>query len=143
MISDLSTTLSRRLSGGLSTTGTVLLLLVFGVFLTACGDDNGGMGLQPPSVAGSIDNQSLVADDAPVEFDVSGIFEGEELSFSASSSDSEVASASLDGTTLTVSPQNGGSATITVTATNDAGSEETSFSVNVDLPAAPDPPSGS
>jgi hypothetical protein len=50
---------------------------------------------------------------------------------------------SLDGTTLTVDPQDGGSATITVTAQNDAGSAETTFEVNVDLPTAPDPPNGS
>lgn len=122
------------------------LVLVVGLALTACGDDDsggGGMGLDPPQTTGSIDNQSLVADQDPVEIDISGVFEGEEISRSASSSNSDVATVSLDGTTLTVDPQDGGSATVTVTAENDAGSAEATFEVNVDLPVAPDPPSGS
>lgn len=139
----MSTSLSRRLPRGLSTAGTMLLVLVLGLALTACGDDNGGMGLEAPTVAGSVDNQSLLADDNSVEIDVSGLFDGEELTLSASSSDSGVAAASLDGNTLTVDPQNGGAATITVTAENDAGSAETSFEANIDLPRAPDPPEGS
>lgn len=142
MISDTSTPLSRRLSRGLPTTGTMLLVLVLGLSLTACGDDNGGMGLEPPTVAGSVDNQSLLADDNPVEIGISGLFDGEELTLSASS-DSDAAAASLDGNTLTVTPQNGGTATITVTAENDAGSAETSFEANIDLPIAPDPPDDS
>lgn len=140
MISDMSTSLSRRLSRGLPTTGTMLLVLVLGLSLTACGDDNGGMGLEPPTVAGSVDNQSLLADDNSVEIDISGLFDGEELTLSASSDSEDVAAASLDGNTLTVDPQNGGTATITVTAENDAGSAETSFEANIDLPVAPDPP---
>jgi len=125
----------------------MLLVLVLGLSLAACGDDDDGMGggmeLSPPDVVGSVDNQNLEADDDPVEVDISGLFDGEELTFSASSSDSGVAAASLDGNTLTVDPQNGGSATVTVTAQNDAGSADTSFEVNVDLPTAPDPPNGS
>ncbi len=118
----------------------MLLVLVLGLSLTACGDDNGGMGLEPPTVAGSVDNQSLLADDNSVEIDISGLFDGEELTLSASSDSEDVAAASLDGNTLTVDPQNGGTATITVTAENDAGSAETSFEANIDLPVAPDPP---
>ena len=143
MISDTSTLLFRRLSRGLSTAGTVLLVLVLGVALTACGDESGGMGLEPPSVTGSIDNQSLTTDDASAEIDISGVFEGEELTFSASSSNSDVASVSLDGNTLIVTPENGGMATITVTAENDAGSEDTGFDANIDLGTPPDPPNGS
>ncbi len=145
MISDASTSLFRRLSRGLSTAGTVLLVLVLGVALTACGDDDDGMGpgLSEPEVTGSIDNQSLTTDDAPVEVDISGVFEGDELTFSASSSNSDVASVSLDGNTLTVTPEDGGSATITVTAENDAGSASTDFDANIDLGTPPDPPNGS
>lgn len=118
----------------------MLLVLVLGVALSACGDD---MSLDAPTQSGSLDNQSLVADQDPVEVDVSGLFEGQELTLSASSSDSGVVAVSLDGNTLTVDPQNGGSATVTVAAENDAGSAEATFEVNVDLPEAPDPPSGS
>jgi hypothetical protein len=124
------------------------LVLVLGLALTACGDDDdGGPGPPPmlsePEVAGSIDNQDLVADQDPVEIDISDLFDGEELTLSASSSDSGVATASVDGTTLTVDPQNGGTATVTVTAENDAGSADTSFEASVILPTGPDPPNGS
>lgn len=98
------------------------------------------MQLDPPSVVGSIDNQSLLADDDPIEFSLGDVFEGEELTFSASSSDTEAVAASVSGSTLTVDPQNGGSATVTVTAENDAGSEDVSFTVDVDLPDGPPPP---
>jgi hypothetical protein len=148
-----STKLWDRLSRGISTAGTVLLILALGVALTACGDEDDvmgpGMEPSPPSVVGSIENQDLVVNDEnpdvddTEEIDISGVFEGEELTFSASSGNSGVATASVDGSTLTVDPDNGGSATITVTAENDAGSTDTSFEVSVTLPNAPDPPNGS
>lgn len=139
MTSDSLTTLRHRLSRT-SSVGAILLVLALGVALTACGDDNGGMGLEPPSVVGSIDNQSLLADDDPVEFNLGDVFEGQELTFSSSSSDTGTATDSVSGTTLTVDPQNGGAATVTVTAENDAGTEEVSFTVDVNLPDGPPPP---
>jgi len=139
MTSDSLTTLWHRLSRASSSVGAVLLVLVLGVALTACGDE--GMALQPPTIVGSIDNQSLLADDAPVEFNLEGdVFQGEELTFSASSSDTGTATASISGSTLTVEPQNGGSATVTVTAENNAGTEELSFNVDIALPDGPPPP---
>lgn len=140
MTGDMMTSLPSKLSRRLSAAGTMLLVLVLGAALTACGDDSGGM-IEAPSATGSIDTQTLLADDDPVEFDASGLFSGEELTFSAASSDSGVASASVSSATLTVTPENGGSATVTVTAENDGGTAEVSFDVNVDLPSAPDPPS--
>lgn len=140
MTSDSLTTLRHRLAHALSSAGAILLVFVLGVALTACGDETGGMGLEPPTTAGSISNQSLMADDDPIELDVGDVFEGQELTFSASSSDTGTVTASVSGTTLTVDPQNGGSATVTVTAENDAGTAEQSFTVNVDLPDGPPPP---
>lgn len=140
MISDSSTTLRYRLVRALPSAGAVFLVLVLGVALTACGDENGGMGLQPPSAVGSIDNQALMANDDPAEFNLDDVFEGQELTFSASSSDTGVVAASVEGTTLTVDPQSGGSATVTATAENEAGTEEVSFAVDIDLPDGPPPP---
>ena len=150
-MTDVSTTLWHRLSRGLPTAGTVLLVLALAVALTACGDEDiaGPPPLDPPSVTGSVDDQELVVNDENDDvddtetIDISGVFDGEELTFSASSDDPSTASVSLDGTTLTVDPDNGGSTTVTVTAENDAGSESESFEVSVILPPAPDPPNGS
>ena len=151
-MTDVSTTLWHRLSRGLPTAGTVLLVLALAVALTACGDESdiaGSSPLDPPSVTGSVDNQELVVNDDNDDvddtetIDISGVFDGEELTFSASSDDPSTASVSLDGTTLTVDPDNGGSTTVTVTAENDAGSADTSFDVSVILPPAPDPPEDS
>lgn len=154
-MTDVSTTLWHRLSHGLSRAGAVLLVLALAASLTACGDDsdvtgppNGG-DLSPPEVTGSIDNQELVVNDDNDDvddteaIDISGVFDGEELTFSASSDDPGTASVSLDGTTLTVDPDDGGSATVTVTAENEGGSADTSFGVDVILPPGPDPPDGS
>lgn len=152
-MTEVSTTLWRRLSRGLSTAGTVLLVLALAASLTACGDEDNIVEpeppLDPPEVTGTIDDQELVVNDDNDEvddtetIDISGVFDGEELTFSASSDDPSTASVSLDGTTLTVDPDNGGSTTVTVTAENDAGSESESFEVSVILPPAPDPPNGS
>jgi hypothetical protein len=138
MTSNSLATLRHFLSRTSSLAGAILLVLVLGVALTACGDE--GMALQPPTIAGSIDNQSLNANDNPVEFNLGDVFEGQELTFSASSSDTGIATASVSGTTLTVNPQSGGSATVTVTAENNADTEELSFEVSVDLPDGPQPP---
>lgn len=151
-MTDVSTTLWHRLSRGLPTAGTVLLVLTLAVALTACGDEGvvePEPPLDPPEVTGTIDDQELVVNDDNDDvddtetIDISGVFDGEELTFSASSDDPSTASVSLDGTTLTVDPDNGGSTTVTVTAENDAGSGSESFEVSVILPPAPDPPNGS
>ena len=146
-MTDVSTTLWHR---RLPTAGTVLLVLTLAVALTACGDEDvvGPPPVDPPSVTGSVDDQELVVNDEndvddTETIDISDVFDGEGLTFSASSDDPSTASVSLDGTTLTVDPDNGGSTTVTVTAENDAGSESESFEVSVDLPPAPDPPNGS
>ena len=150
-MTDVSTTLWRRLSRGLPTAGTVLLVLALAASLTACGDEDvvGPPPVDPPSVTGSVDDQELVVNDENDDvddtetIDISDVFDGEGLTFSASSNDPSTASVSLDGTTLTVDPDNGGSTTVTVTAENDAGSGSESFEVSVILPPAPDPPNGS
>lgn len=138
MTSNSLATLRHFLSRTSSLAGAILLVLVLGVALTACGDE--GMALQPPRVAGSINNQNLMADDPPAEFNLGSVFEGQELTFSASSSDTGIATASVSDTTLTVDPQNGGSATVKVTAENNAGTAEQNFTVSVDLPDGPPPP---
>ena len=122
--------------------GTFLLGLALVVSLSACGDDDdGGSGMNAPTVEQSISDQSATADQGAVEVaDLNSVFSGENLSFQASSSDSEVASASIDGGTLTVTPQDGGTATISAVATNDAGEANTSFGITVNLPEAPGAP---
>lgn len=97
--------------------------------------------MDAPMVEQSISDLSATADEGAVEVaDLNSVFSGENLSFQAMSSESGVASASVDGSTLTVTPQDGGTATITAAATNDAGEAETSFSVTVNLPEAPGAP---
>ncbi|WP_251980445.1 hypothetical protein [Salinibacter ruber] len=126
----------------LSRAGTLLLGLALVVSLSACGDDDdGGSGMNAPTVEQSISDQSATADQGAVEVaDLNSVFSGENLSFQVSSSDSEVASASVDAGTLTVTPQDGGTATISAVATNDAGEASTSFGITVNLPEAPGSP---
>ena len=97
--------------------------------------------MNAPTVQQSISDQSATADQGAIEVaDLNSVFSGENLSFQAMSSDGSVASASTDSGTLAVTPQDGGTATVSITATNDAGEAETSFGITVNLPEAPGAP---
>ena len=91
----------------------------------------------PPTVVGTLDNQTLSPGDT-VTADVANLFEdpeGDELTLSAASSDTAVATASLDGSSLTVVAVADGSATVTVTATDTAdNSNHVEFTVTVEGP---------
>ena len=88
-----------------------------------------------PAAVGSIEAATLT-EDGTHEVIASDYFEGEGVTYGAESSDSEVASVAVDGAGVTVRAVAAGSATVTVTATNTAGSAEQSFAVTV-LPPAP------
>lgn len=128
-----------RLTTILRSAGGFFLALALVVSLSACGDN--GSGLEAPTLTQSFSSETLTADQDPITKDLSSSFSGENLTYQAISSASDVASTSIDGTTLTVDPQSGGTATVTVSAENDAGSAEGSFDVTVQLPGAPGPPS--
>ena len=91
----------------------------------------------PPTVVGGLDNQTVSVGDT-IMADVAEFFEdpeGDSLTFSASSSDTTVASAAVDGSALTVVTLAEGSSTVTVTATDTAdntGSIE--FTLTVEAP---------
>jgi hypothetical protein len=132
----------QRIRSFLPRAGAVLLGLAVAVSLSACGDD-GGSGMQGPTVEQSISSQSVTSDQGTVDVvNLNDVFSGENLSFQVSSSASDVVSASTDGSTLTINPQNGGTAAVSATASNDAGSAQTSFDVEVTLPDAPGAPDG-
>ena len=87
--------------------------------------------LAPPSFAGDLPAALLCVGGAPYELDLAGYFDGKELRFSAVSSTPLVATAALDGSMLTVAPASEGESSVTVTATNDAGSASGSMGVRV------------
>jgi uncharacterized protein YjdB len=95
----------------------------------------GGGGNRPPAAVGSISDRSVnVGDDVSVN-DVSPYFsdpDGDALTYTARSSDTGVATASVSGSTVTVSGVAEGSATVTVTATDPGGLYATqSFDVTI------------
>ena len=87
--------------------------------------------LAPPAIAGDLPAALLCVGGAPYELDLAGYFDGEELRFSAVSSTPLVATATLAGSRLTVAPASEGESSVTVTATNDAGSVSASLGVRV------------
>ena len=87
--------------------------------------------LAPPAIAGDLPAALLCVGGAPYELDLAGYFDGEELRFSAVSSTPRVATVALDGRKLTVAPASEGESSVTVTATNDAGSVSASLGVRV------------
>ena len=87
--------------------------------------------LAPPSVAGDLPAALLCVGGAPYELDLAGYFDGKDLRFSAVPSTPHVATAALAGSLLTVAPASEGESSVTVTATNDAGSAGASIGVRV------------
>ena len=87
-------------------------------------------GQKPVTTVGSISDQSFDVGDSAVTIDVEGKFSDgnandtppDVMKYTASSSATGVATASVSGTTLTLAPVAGGSATITVTADDGQGS---------------------
>ncbi|MDZ7360218.1 MAG: FG-GAP-like repeat-containing protein [candidate division KSB1 bacterium] len=88
-----------------------------------------------PVVVSTIPNQNLTVGGTPFTQNLMAIFsdpDGDALIFTASSSATNIATASISGSTLTVTAVSGGSATITVTATDGKSQAvSTSFTVTV------------
>ncbi len=91
-----------------------------------------------PTAVATIHNQSLTVGSSVFSLSVTNVFsdpDGDSLTYSATSSNTSVATTSMSGATLTVSPVGGGTATITITATDPGGlSATSSFSVTVIQP---------
>ena len=90
----------------------------------------------PPVAVGSIPDQPLDEGGGSVDVDVAPYFEdvdGDELTYRAASSDTDVATVSVAGAMLTVTPVVYGSAMVTVTAEDGGGLTATqTFTVGVD-----------
>ena len=84
-----------------------------------------------PEAVRTIATLSMAAGGATNSLDLEGIFTGFQLTYSATSSDTNVAMPTIAGSELTVSSGMEGTATVTVTATNLAGSASTTFGVIV------------
>ena len=95
------------------------------------------VGNRAPTAVGELADRTLPVADGAVSLDVAGAYEdldGDALTYGATSSSSTVATASLSGSILTVNPLRAGTATVTVTATDVAGSNATAtqrFAVTV------------
>ncbi|MFP7442703.1 S-layer homology domain-containing protein [Bacillus infantis] len=91
-----------------------------------------------PVVANEIADQMAVAGTAPITVDLSNVFmdaDHDSLTITAESSNSGVAAASADGTTLTLTPSAPGTAAITVKADDGrGGTVEESFTITVEQP---------
>ena len=85
----------------------------------------------PPASRGSLAAVRLLAGGDVANVELGGVFDGTPLGYEASSSALAVAAVSVAGDVLTVRAGVEGSATITVTATNPAGSASLAFGVEV------------
>jgi len=105
------------------------------VWATACGDDPVGEANRPPATIAQIASATIPSGDS-LQLDLSNYFtdpDGDNLTYSATSSNPGVAALSVSGSTVTVSAMSQGSATATVTAT-DPGGLSTSQSFEVTVP---------
>ena len=90
-----------------------------------------------PQAVGSLDNITLVLGQPPHDVEVADAFTGEALVFTAVSSNPGRASETVSGSVVTVTPLSVGMTTVTVTATNSAGTATQTFDVTVRNPEAP------
>ncbi len=120
---DATITVTARDPGGLSATQTMAVTVEA---------PNG-----PPTVVGSIDDRTVTVGDT-LATDVAELFEdpdGDDLTYGATSSDTAVATAQVDGATLTVVAIGEGASTVTVTATDPADNAAAlDFTVTVEPP---------
>ena len=91
----------------------------------------------PPVAVGEFPGRELrVGDVLPLQ--LSGAFQGEALTYSASSADENAATVAVTGSTANITAIAAGVASITITATNTSGSAEQKFVVRIkDVPPAP------
>ena len=93
-----------------------------------------------PEVAQALTNQTLVVNSADSTFDISNVFtdaDNDVLTFSAVSDNTAIATVSLNDTTLSISPIDVGTATITLTASDgNGGTISTTFIVTVTAAAS-------
>ena len=91
----------------------------------------------PPVAVGEFPGRELrVGDVLPLQ--LSGAFQGEALTYSASSADENAATVAVTGSTANITAIAAGVASITITATNTGGSAEQKFVVRIkDVPPAP------
>ena len=91
----------------------------------------------PPVAVGEFPGRELrVGDVLPLQ--LSAAFQGEALTYSASSADENAATVAVTGSTANITAIAAGAASITITATNTGGSAEQKFVVRIkDVPPAP------
>ena len=101
---------------------------------------------RPPAAVGALPDQELAAGET-VQLEVQAHFtdpDGDALAYTATSSNSSVARASVSGSTVTITAASAGNATITVTARDPGGLVASHhFRVTVHLPNRPPRPVGS
>ena len=128
----------------MGSTATVTAMARGMTTITVTATNTGGSAMQsfnvnvrdvPPMAVGEIDPVEMRIGDDPVMIDVADAFSGSALEFSAASSDENIATVSLSGTTVSIEGHVAGMAMVTVTATNSEGSAEQVIMVHVrDVP---------
>ena len=96
---------------------------------------------QPPAAIGTIAPQTLTVNDAARRVNISGYFrdsDGDRLTYTARSDNTNVARVSVSGSEVTITPQRAGNTTLHVTASD--GSLEATQSISVTVASAPPVP---
>ena len=119
---------------------TVTAVAVGTTTVTVTAQNDGGQATQTfavtvrddtPIRVGSLDDLELVLGQPPHDVEVADAFAGGDLTYAAESSDPGAASVAVSGSVVTVTPVMVGTATVTVTARNDAGEATQTFEVTV------------
>ena len=130
------------------TSGSKCIVLLAILLVSACGGGDKGVGSteaaepnQAPRAVEDIADQDMITGERDVALDLSEYFrdaDGDNLAFTAESSDTSVAAVSTSGSTVTIQPISSGTATVAVTATDPGGLSDTQrFRVYVEAPGPP------
>lgn len=104
------------------------------VFFSSCSDDSTTVTNVSPTVASALSDLTLSEGFATETIDFSSVFtdtNGDNLTYSAASSNTSVATTSISGTTLTITEVGSGTTTITLTAEDAEFSVDDEFEVTI------------
>ena len=90
-----------------------------------------------PEAVGTLDSIPLTVGGSPAEVDVAAAFTGAGLTITAQTGNAQVATATVSGTVVTVTPVGAGNTTLTVTAENEGGQARQRAQVSVVTSGAP------
>jgi hypothetical protein len=105
-----------------------IVIISMVILLNSCGGDDAGQTNQAPVIANNLNDITLGQSFESIEIDLSIVItdpDGDDMTFSAESSDTSVVTVMVTANTLTIFEQGIGTSTITISGTDTSGESAT------------------